>query len=183
MGVFQTLKERVVEKSGPSLVSFGSRAGTQPNSTHSVPAERNVMSTYAQPKRIIRIFVVLFIGIGVENQCHMLSQLEAYRNDAYIYRLRETIQIEFHSFTRHRPNALDVRAENSHTLLKEILDRVDLPPPETLQIVDGPAGTGRMMGLGHPFLGGEAQDVVWRLAAGIPGGSLEIEAVPETAPP
>jgi hypothetical protein len=142
-----------------------------------------VLLDYAQPKRIIWIFVVLLIGIGVENQCYMSSQLEAYRNDAYVYGLRETIQREFHSFVRHRPDALDVRAENTHTRLREIMDRFDLFPPQALRIVDGPAGTGRMIGLGHPFLGEEAQEVVWRLVAGIPGGSLDIEAVPETALP
>lgn len=147
--------------------------------------KRKVLSESAQSKWIIGIFLVLLIGIGAENQCHMFSQLEGYRNDAYVYRLRETIQEEYLAFTYHLPNALDVRAENPHIRLKDIMDRLDLQPPETLRIVDsGPVGTGRMEGLGHPlFVGVEAQEVVWRLVPGIPGGTLEIEAVPRTGPP
>ena len=146
--------------------------------------KRKVLSESAQNKWIIGIFLVLLIGISAENQCHMFSQLEGYRNDAYVYRLRETIQKEYLAFTYHRPNALDVRAENTGIRLKEIMDRLDLRPPETLHIVDGPVGTGRIEGLGHPlFLGKEEEEVVWRLVPGIPGGSLEIEAVPRTGSP
>jgi hypothetical protein len=127
---------------------------------------------------ILGVFFAFLIGIGVENQVHLPTQIEAYRNDAYILRLRETLRREFLSLAHHQPGALDVRAENRRTRLKEIMDRLEESPPKELHLHDGPAGTGRLVGLGHPSLWGEAQKTIWLLVSEIPGGSLEITAIP-----
>ena len=108
----------------------------------------------------------------------MPAQIKAYQNDAYIQQLRESLRKEFLSFTYGRPGALDVQGQNTRVHLKKIMERLNIEPPATLEIFDGPAEKGRLVGLGHPFLGGKAENTIWLLAPGIPGGSLEIRAIP-----
>lgn len=128
---------------------------------------------------ILGLFFAFLVGIGIENQCHMGTVLKAYRNDAYIYRLRDMVWQEFRWFRHNRPGALDVRAENRDVRLRELVERLEIDPPESLRMYDGPVGSGKFVGLGHPALGAEAQEVVWMLVPGIPGASLEIEALGE----
>lgn len=131
---------------------------------------------------ITGIFLVFLVVIGVENQVHMPAQIRAYQNDAYIQRLRETLRREFLDFTYQRPGALDVRGGNTRIRLKQIMKRLDLNLPETLELFNGPAGKGRLVGWGHPFLGGKAEKTAWLLVPGIPGGSLELRAAPSKDP-
>ncbi len=132
-----------------------------------------------QVRWILGLFFAFLVGIGIENLCHMGIVLKAFRNDIYIYRLRDMVWQEFRWFRHDRPGALDVRAENKDVRLQELVERLEIDPPESLRMYDGPAGTGKFVGLGHPALGAAAQEVVWMLVPGHPGASLEIEALGE----
>ena len=139
------------------------------------------LSRSAQNRLILGAFFAFLIGIGVENQCHMAGQVEAYRNDGYVQRLREALRREFLAQRHGVSGALDVRSENRGIRLGEIMARLEQPPPERLRVVPGAVGTGRLEGLGHPFLGGKPEPTVWLLVPGCPGGSLDFEAIPERA--
>lgn len=131
---------------------------------------------------ILGIFFLFLLAVATENQIYMPRQVEAYQNDAYIFHLRETLRKEFIAFSYGIPGALDVRGRNKGVQLREIMKRQSLPLPEKLFLSDGPAGKGKLTGLGHPFLGGKPERTTWQLVLGAPGGSLELEAVPATHP-
>ncbi len=130
---------------------------------------------------ILLVFLMFLLAVGTENQLAMPGQVEAYQNDAYVQRLRETLRREFIAYSYGVPGALDVRGRNNRVRLFEIVERQMRPPPGTLALCNGPANQGTLMGLGHPFWGGEPEDTIWRLVPGAPGGSLELEAAPDTS--
>jgi len=135
-----------------------------------------------QNRLILGSFFTFLLFIGVENQLHMPQEIKAFRNDAYVMRLRDRIRREFLAFQAGQSGALNVRANNLDTKLGEIVDLLDLARPEALVLVNGPAGVGRLTGMGHPHLGGNPEKTVWQLAAGRPGGSLELDVLPAEEP-
>ena len=137
------------------------------------------LSKRTQNRLILGSFFAFVLFIGVENQIHMPGDVEAFRNDAYVMRLRDRLRREFLAFQAGRRGTLDVRAGNLETELGEIVHLFDLPMPKDLVLVDGPAGVGRLAGMGHPYLGGRPEKTVWQLTAGHPGGSLELDAFSE----
>lgn len=134
-----------------------------------------------------RILLGLFFGfllfISVENQLGMFREVKAFRNDAFVFKLNEQVRKEFLAFKAGKPGALDVRAGNDRTRLSQIVERLGAPLPEGLVLEDGPAGRGRLLGLGHPYLGGRPEWTEWRLTPGRPGGSLEFDILPAQGEP
>ena len=137
----------------------------------------------ARQRMLLGAFLAFLVLIGLENQIRMFPQLEAFRNDAHVQRLRETLRAEFQAFRHDRPGALDVRGESNGVRLSQICARLASARPRGLKLLDGPPGLGRLVGRGHPFLGGRARQTVWLLAPGLPGGSLEIKAIPQEDTP
>ncbi|MEW6440468.1 MAG: hypothetical protein AB1640_05970 [bacterium] len=140
------------------------------------------LSRKAQNRLILGSFFGFLLFIGFQNQLRMTDEIEAFRNDAYVMRLRQVVRTEFLASRAGRAGALDVTARIGTAQLGQIIAKLADTRPEGLLLEDGPAGSGRLTGLGHPFLGGRPERTVWRLVAGRPGGTLEIEAHPEQEP-
>jgi hypothetical protein len=134
-----------------------------------------------------RILLGLFFGfllfISVENQLSMFREIKAFRNDAFVFKLNQQVRKEFLAFKAGKPGALDVTAGNDQTRLSQIVERLGTPLPDGLVLEDGPAGQGRLLGLGHPYIGGRPEWTEWRLTAGRPGGSLEFDILPAQGEP
>lgn len=124
-------------------------------------------------------FLAFLFLVGAENQCAMFGQLDAYRNDAYVQRLREELRAEYLAFRHHRPGALDVRGENTGIRLSQIGAGLAPALPPGLRLLDGTPGEGTLAGMGHPFLGGRAEETLWILVPGPVGAGLDIKAIPK----
>lgn len=147
----------------------------------SSPAHRGGMkrlSRRAENRILLGLFFGFLLLISVENQLNMFREIKAFRNDAFVFKLNQQVRKEFLAFQAGLPGALDVRAGSGRTRLSEIVDRSGTPLPEGLVLEDGPAGRARLVGLGHPYLGGKPELTEWRLMPGQPGGSLEFEILP-----
>lgn len=136
------------------------------------------LSRRAENRIILGLFFGFLLFISVENQLNMFREIKAFRNDAFVFKLNQQVRKEFLAFQAGLPGALDVRAGSDRTRLSEIVARLAVPLPEGLVLEDGPAGRARLVGLGHPYLGGKPALTEWRLTPGQPGGSLEFEILP-----
>lgn len=141
------------------------------------------LSRKAENRIILGLFFGFLLFISVENQLNMFREIKAFRNDAFVFKLNQQVRKEFLAFQAALPGSLDVRAGNDQTHLSEIIDRLGMPLPAGLRLEDGPAGRAKLVGLGHPYLGGKPELTEWRLTPGQPGGSLEFEILPVQGEP